>query len=51
MASKFRFTDENDDETLIEAERPIRRYLGAREALKDLGVIRTERTLQGDYAE
>jgi hypothetical protein len=29
----------------------IRRYVGAREALKDLGVIRTERNFEGDYAE
>ena len=51
MAAKFRLTDENDDETLPEAERLIRRYVGAREALKALGVIRTERNLEGDYAE
>ncbi len=51
MTGRFRFINENDNETLIEAERLIRRYLGAREALKGLGVIRTERTFQGDYAE
>ncbi len=51
VVSKFQFTNENDNETLIEAERLIRRYVGAREALRDLGVIRTERNLEGDYAE
>jgi hypothetical protein len=51
VASRFQFTNENDNETLIEAERLIRRYVEAREALKDLGVISTERNLEGDYAE
>jgi hypothetical protein len=51
VASRFQFTNKNDNETLIEAERLICRYVEAREALKDLGVISTERNLEGDYAE
>jgi hypothetical protein len=48
---KFRFTNEQDNEILVESERYLRRYVESREALKNLGVIRTERNLQGDYAE
>ena len=51
MTTRFQFTNEHDNEALIEAKRLIHRYLSAREALKDLGVIRTERNFQGDYAE
>jgi hypothetical protein len=51
VAPTFRFTHDNDNQTLTEARGLIRRYVEAREALKDLGVIRTERNLQGDYAE
>ena len=51
MATNFRLPDEKDNHILSEAEGLIRRYLEARDGLKSLGVIRTERTFQGDYAE
>ncbi len=51
VENEFRFTNQSDNETLMEAERLIRRYTESRETLKRLGVIRTGRSLQGDYAE
>jgi hypothetical protein len=47
----FNFTNEEDTETLESARHLIRRYLDAREGLKKLGILRSGRTLQGDYAE
>ncbi len=36
---------------LVQAQRSIRSYTAARDELKGLGVLRSERNLQGDYAE
>jgi hypothetical protein len=47
----FNLANEEDKETLQSARHLIRRYLDAREGLKKLGILRSERTLQGDYAE
>jgi hypothetical protein len=47
----FTLANEEDKETLQSARHLIRRYLDAREGLKKLGILRSERTLQGDYAE
>jgi hypothetical protein len=47
----FTLANEEDKETLQSARHLIRRYLDAREGLTKLGILRSERTLQGDYAE
>jgi len=47
----FNLVNEEDKETLETARHLIRRYLDAREGLKRLGILRSGRTLQGDYAE
>ena len=47
----FNLANEEDKETLESAKHLIRRYLDAREGLKQLGILRSGRTLQGDYAE
>ncbi len=49
--SAFDLANEGDKDTLEEGRHLIRRYLDAREGLKQLGILRSGRTLQGDYAE
>ena len=43
--------NEDDKDTLGHARHRIRNYLDTRKGLKNLGILRSERTLQGDYAE
>lgn len=47
----FGLTNEEDKKTFADARHLIRGYLDARDGLKRLGILRTGRTLQGDYAE
>jgi hypothetical protein len=47
----FTLANDEDKETLESARHLIRRYLDAREDLKKHRILRSERTLQGDYAE
>jgi hypothetical protein len=47
----FAFKVEMAQQTLAVATHLIHCYLAARSALRELGILRTERTLQGDYAE
>lgn len=51
MVNAFDFVNEEDNETLESARHLIRHYLDAREGLEGLGILRSGRTLQGDYAE
>ncbi len=47
----FDLANEEDKQTLERARHLIRSYLDAREGLTKLGILRSGRTLQGDYAE
>jgi len=47
----FYLASEKDKDTLGHARHLLRSYLDAREGLKNLGILRSGRTLQGDYAE
>ena len=51
MESRPRIRRTKARQTLAVAEPIVRAYVACRDALKQLGVLRTERSLQGDYAE
>lgn len=47
----FNLANSADRNTLEESRHLIHQYLDARESLKELGILRSGRTLQGDFAE
>ena len=49
--SNFDLANGEAKEILVKARHLIRGYLDAREGLRQLGILRSGRTLQGDYAE
>ncbi|HTX22205.1 MAG TPA: hypothetical protein VMD27_10170 [Candidatus Aquilonibacter sp.] len=51
MKTKLEFNSQKVRDTLAVAGHLIACYLASRAGLKELGILRTERTLQGDYAE
>jgi hypothetical protein len=51
MKAKLEFNNQQARTTLATASHLIACYLASRAGLKQLGILRTERTLQGDYAE
>ena len=51
MSSKFQLKESEARQSLAVASHLIACYLSSRAGLKELGILRTERTLQGDYAE
>ena len=48
---EFKLKKKSDNEKLVLAKHMISCYLSSREALKTLKILRSERNLQGDYAE
>ncbi len=50
-ANTFGLTNEEDKKSLADARHLIRAYLQARDGLTRLGVLRSGRMLQGEYAE
>ncbi len=51
MVAKFELQDEETRKTFAVAGHLIKCYVASRDGLRELGILRTERTLQGDYAE
>ena len=51
MSSKFKLEEPEASRSLAIASHLIACYLSSRAGLKELGILRTERTLQGDFAE
>jgi hypothetical protein len=51
MKTKLEFKNQQVRDALAVASHLIACYLASRAGLKQLGILRTERTLQGDYAE
>jgi uncharacterized protein DUF6998 len=51
MSSKFQLKESEASRSFAVAGHLIACYLSSRAGLKQLGILRTERTLQGDYAE
>ncbi|CAA9213260.1 MAG: hypothetical protein AVDCRST_MAG93-123 [uncultured Chloroflexia bacterium] len=49
--SAFDLANDADRDTLEEGRHLIRRYMDAKEGLKKLGILRSGRALQGDYAK
>ena len=47
----FKLKNKSDNKKLVLAKHLVSCYLSSREALKELNILRSERNLQGDYAE
>jgi len=51
VTPKFELQDEETRKTFTVAGHVIKCYVASRAGLRERGILRTERTLQGDYAE